>query len=73
MLRDFFIACWFGFKQISRSNKKSVVMTVIVVVLLFINILFVSSMMSGLIITINNQIIDYQYGNIVIEPTKERK
>ncbi|MDD3607343.1 MAG: FtsX-like permease family protein [Candidatus Moranbacteria bacterium] len=71
MLKDFFIACWFGFKQISRSNKKNVVMTVIVVVLLFINILFVSSMMSGFIITINNQIIDYQYGNIVIEPTKE--
>ncbi|HBI33788.1 MAG TPA: hypothetical protein DEA43_03180 [Candidatus Moranbacteria bacterium] len=71
MLRNFLIACWFGFKQISRSNKKSVVMTIMVVVLLFINILFISSMMGGLIVAINNQIMDYQYGNIVIEPTKE--
>lgn len=71
MIRDFFIACWLSFKQITRSNKKSVVMTIMVVALLFINILFVASIMSGLITTINNQIIDYQYGNIVIEPTKE--
>ncbi|HOW60192.1 MAG TPA: FtsX-like permease family protein [Candidatus Moranbacteria bacterium] len=46
-------------------------MTIVVVSLLFINILFIASMMSGLIKTINNQVIDYQYGNIVIEPTKE--
>jgi len=71
MIKDFFIACWLSFKQVTRSNKKSVVMTIVVVVLLFINILFVASMMSGLIITINNQIINYQYGNIVIEPSKE--
>ncbi len=71
MLRNFFIACWFSFKQLTRSNKKSVVMTIVVVSLLFINILFIASMMSGLIKTINNQVIDYQYGNIVIEPTKE--
>jgi len=71
MIRDFFIACWFGFKQISRSNKKSVVMTILVVILLFINVLFVASMMSGLITTVNGQIINYQYGNIVIEPSKE--
>jgi putative ABC transport system permease protein len=71
MIKDFFIACWFGFKQISSSNKKSVAMTILVVILLFINVLFVASMMSGLITTVNGQIIDYQYGNIVIEPSKE--
>lgn len=71
MIRNFFIACWLSFKQVTRSNKKSVAMTIIVVALLFINILFVASIMSGLISTINNQIINYQYGNIVIEPSKE--
>lgn len=71
MIRDFFIACWFSFKQLSRSNKKSVVMTILVIILLFINVLFVASMMSGLISTVNGQIMDYQYGNIVIEPSKE--
>ena len=71
MIKDFFIACWLSFKQVTRSNKKSVVMTIMVVVLLFINILFVASMMSGLITTIDTQVINYQYGNIVIEPSKE--
>ncbi|MFZ2226520.1 MAG: FtsX-like permease family protein [Candidatus Moraniibacteriota bacterium] len=71
MLRNFFVACWFSFKQLKHSNKKSVVMTILVVVLLFINILFIASMMSGLISAVNSQTIDYQYGNIVIEPSKE--
>ena len=45
-------------------------MTILVVALLFINIIFVSSMISGLISLVNDQLISYQYGNIVIEPTK---
>lgn len=71
MIKDFFIACWLSFKQTTRNNKKSVVMTILVVALLFINILFVSSLISGLISLVNGQIISYQHGNIVIEPNKD--
>jgi len=71
MSKDFFIACWLSFKQTTRNNKKSVVMTILVVALLFINILFVSSMISGLISLVNGQLISYQYGNIMIEPNKD--
>ncbi len=70
MINDLFVAGWLSLKQLIRNNKKSVVLTVIVVALLFINILFVASMMSGFILAINKQIINYQYGNVVIEPTK---
>ena len=73
MIKDFFIACWLSFKQLSRRNKKSVVMTILVVALLFIDVLFIASMMSGVINTIDDHIIDYQYGNIVVEPSKESK
>lgn len=71
MIEDFLIACWLAVKQIVRSNKKSVIMTILVVTLLFINILFIASMMSGLVDSVNKQIVDLQYGNIVIEPTKK--
>jgi putative ABC transport system permease protein len=71
MIEDFFVACWLSFKQVTRSNKKSVIMTIMVVALLFIDILFVSSMISGTIDTVDNQVIKYQIANVEIEPSKE--
>jgi putative ABC transport system permease protein len=71
MIEDFFIACWLSFKQVTRNNKKSVIMTIIMVALLYVNILFVTSLMTGVMDSLNHQMVDFQYGNIVIEPNKK--
>jgi putative ABC transport system permease protein len=61
---SFFLAC----KSIKRGNIGTVVLTVIIMSLIFVNLIFLPSIISGIGETLKQQSIDCSYGNIVIEP-----
>jgi len=61
---SFFLA----YKAISRGNKGTLALTILVITLAFINITFISSILSGAINTAYQQAIDNYVSNIVIEP-----
>jgi len=56
------------YKAISRGNKGTLALTILVITLAFINITFISSILSGAINTAHQQAIDNYVSNIVIEP-----
>jgi len=56
------------YKAISRGNKGTLALTILVITLAFINITFISSLLSGAINTAHQQAIDNYVSNIVIEP-----
>jgi len=56
------------YKAISRGSKGTLALTILVITLAFINITFISSILSGAINTAYQQAIDNYVSNIVIEP-----
>lgn len=68
IIKDTKIAFYLAKKQISSSNKGGLFLTIIIMTLMYINLLFVSSLLLGVITKMNQQVIDMRYGNIVINP-----
>ena len=50
------------------SRKRLFAMTVLIVALSFVSVTFTSAMIAGVSETMNNQLINKMYGNIIIEP-----
>ncbi len=50
------------------SKKRLFAMTVLIVALSFVSVTFTSAMIAGVSETMNNQLINKMYGNIIIEP-----
>jgi len=65
---SFFLA----YKGIVKGNMGTTLLTVAVMTLAFINLLFLSSILLGLVNTMNRQGINNLYGNIVIEPEDKK-
>ncbi len=61
---SFFLAC----KSIKRGNIGTTILTVMIMSLIFVNLIFLPSIVNGIGETIIQQSIDTIYGNIVIEP-----
>lgn len=57
--------------SIKRGNKGTLIMTILIMTLAYVNLVFVSSIFGGIVESINQQSIDYQYANIVIEPAPD--
>lgn len=60
-----------AFKSISRGSKTTVILMVFVMTLAFVNLVFIASIMSGLLVAIDDQIRTNFVSDIVIEPQKE--
>lgn len=64
-------AFFLAFKSIKRGNKGTLLMTILIMTLAYVNLVFISSIFGGIVEAINEQSIDYQYSNIVIEPAPD--
>ncbi|NJD54106.1 MAG: ABC transporter permease [Candidatus Methanoperedens sp.] len=73
MLSDHKLALFLAQKSITKGNKGTLVLTIFIMALVFVNSVFVSSLFLGLTNTINDQIINTMYGTVVIEPKKDEK
>lgn len=73
MLSDLRLSVFLAQKSITKGNKGTLVLTIFIMALVFVNSVFISSLFLGLTGTINDQIINTMYGTVVIEPKKDEK
>ena len=72
-IRDFKVAFFLGYKSIVNGHKGTIVLMMFILSLVFVNLVFVASILGGITETINNQLINNSVANIVIEPQEEPK
>ncbi len=68
MTRTFKVASLLAFTSITRGNIGVVLLTIFILALVALNLLFVPSLLRGLIVGANNKVINTYAGDIVIEP-----
>jgi putative ABC transport system permease protein len=66
------LSLFLALKSIIKGNKWALVLLILVMSFSFVNLVFVSGLISGVQTTIDNQLIDTMYANIVVTP-KENK
>ena len=71
MARGWRLPFFLAHKAITRGNKGTLGLTILVMSLAFVNLIFMSSILLGLTDTMNNQAIDNMFGHIVIEPEED--
>jgi len=70
MLEDSKVAFFFAKRSIARGNKGTLSLTIVILGMVFVNLVFLPSIITGVAVLFNQQSIDYSYGNLVIEPRK---
>ena len=69
MINDIRVGALIAYCSIKRGNKKTLMFIVFVLSLIFMNLVFLPSMIGGLLGMFTGFMQDYPYGDIVIEPT----
>jgi len=67
-LTDLKLAFFLAWKSIQRGNKSSLILVIGIMMIVFLNLLFTDAIFAGIIKGINDRKIDYQYGEVLIEP-----
>ncbi len=73
MLTNLKVSLFLAYKSINRGNKGTLILTIFILSLVFVNLLFIASLFLGVTDTMGNQVIDTLYSNVVIEPKKDEK
>lgn len=68
MINDIKVGALIAYSSIKRGNKKTLVFIVFVLSLIFMNLVFLPSMIGGVTVLFTGFMQDYPYGDIVIEP-----
>ncbi len=69
MINDIRVGALIAYSSVKRGNKKTLLFIVFVLSLIFMNIVFLPSMIGGMTGLFTGFMQDYPYGDIVIEPT----
>jgi putative ABC transport system permease protein len=62
------LSFFLGLRSLQRGNIGSLVMTVVIIGMVFTNMIFLPSVITGAIKLFEQQTIEFQSGNIIIEP-----
>lgn len=73
MLSNLKVSLFLAHKSITKGNKSTLILTIFIMSLVFVNLVFVASLFLGLTDTMGNQVINTLYSNVVIEPKKDEK
>lgn len=68
MLKNMNVSFFLAYRSIQRGNKGTLFLTVMLMSLIFVNLIFLPSIINGIGETMNQNMIDYSYANILIEP-----
>ncbi|MDV2480766.1 ABC transporter permease [Methanoculleus sp. Wushi-C6] len=68
MITGLRVAAFLAWKSIRRGSKGTLVLTIMIVALIFVNLVFLPSIISGVVQTFDTQSIEFDFGNLVIEP-----
>jgi putative ABC transport system permease protein len=69
MINDIRVGALIAYCSVKRGNKKTLIFIVFVLSLIFMNLVFLPSMIGGMSVLFTGMMQDYAYGDIVIEPT----
>jgi len=73
MLSNLNLSLFLAYKSITKGNKGTLILTIFIMSLIFVNLVFTASIFLGLGNTVNNQVINTLYGNVAIEPKTDEK
>lgn len=68
---DLKISFFLAKKSIAKGNKSTIALTILIMALAYINLVFISSILMGILRTMDTQAVNNQFANIVIEPEKD--
>jgi len=68
MLSNVKLSIFLAIKTILRGDKGSLILTVLIMLVVFLNLLFVDAVFKGISATMDDGKINYQYGEVIIEP-----
>ena len=71
MFKNLIVSFFLAIKSIKRGNLGTTILTIVIMSLVFVNLIFLPSIILGIGETMNRQAIDYSYANLVIEPKKD--
>jgi putative ABC transport system permease protein len=66
------VAFFLASRLITRGNKGTLLLTIMIIAMVFVNLIFLPSIIAGIVVLFNQQSIDYSYGNLVIEPRENQ-
>jgi len=67
-MKNIKLAFFLAWKSLSRGNKNSLALVIVIMMIVFLNLLFTDSIFAGITHGITYRKIDYQYGEVIIEP-----
>ncbi len=70
MNRNLRVAFILASQTLKRGNKKTSILTIFVLTLIFVNLVFLPALINGMGSLFTDAAIDYSYGNVIIEPVK---
>jgi len=73
MLEKAKVSFFLASRTITRGNKGITIFTVIVLALIFVQLVLFSSMLAGVTLKFNDLMVDFQTGNVVVEPREEER
>ncbi|AKB79134.1 ABC transporter, permease protein [Methanosarcina horonobensis HB-1 = JCM 15518] len=73
MLEKAKVSFFLASRSIMRGNKGITIFTVFVLTLIFVQLVLFSSMLAGVTLKFNELMVDFQTGNVVIEPEEEER
>ncbi|WP_317295822.1 ABC transporter permease [Methanoculleus nereidis] len=62
------VSAFLAWKSIQRGSRGTLALTIMIIALIFVNLVFLPSIISGVVETFDAQSIDFDLGNLVIEP-----
>lgn len=70
-VKDLKVSLFLGFKSIIRGNRATIALMIFILSLAFVNLVFISSILNGVLVAINKQVVTNVVSNIVIEPQEK--
>ncbi|CVK33015.1 ABC transporter permease [Methanoculleus bourgensis] len=62
------VSAFLAWKSIQRGSKGTLALTIMIIALIFVNLIFLPSIISGVVKTFDDQSINFDFANLVIEP-----
>ena len=73
MFQNLKVSFFLAVRGILRGSRGSVYLTMLIIAMVFTNMIFMPSIILGFIKVAEDQIIDYQIGNILISPKDDEE
>lgn len=73
MLHKLRVSFFLAYEYLTRGNKGITFFTIFLLTLVFLQLVFFSAILGGVTVKFDSQIIDYQTGNIIIEPKENEE